>query len=440
MSNWTRITCALFLSFALCTQGSAKDAETIFAEANDYTVRIDVTISTAFIEDKKGAGHGAGFLIDRKRRWVVTNAHVAGHSPSLMEVITKDGTRVSARKVYVDPYIDVAIIELEEDVGSLKEASLGCKEEPGTGHPVGAYGHPWGLNFTGTQGVISGSTENWGPTHLQTDTPINGGNSGGPLISMKTGRVVGINTSSISDKDDQNTNFAVPIGQICRILILLKDGVDPSPPELQIDFYDTIDENDELVVARSFLSQAEIQLEEGDEIIAVGDQPVSNKSELIHWLRGTLDQANLKVRRNGQVIELNGQLIPAPNVVDRQGLIFSGVLFATPPFHDTSTFGSNLKIMVHHVERGSEGHGADVQYYDFIVRVDGSPLQSLAHLRQLLTSKNESTGEVQLDFLRISDLWGSGPIFESVRRDLKWSMPEVIGVWPDETTAALGGD
>jgi len=63
MSNWTRTTCALFLSFALCTQGSAKDAETIFAEANDYTVRIDVTISTAFIEDKKGAGHGAGFLV-----------------------------------------------------------------------------------------------------------------------------------------------------------------------------------------------------------------------------------------------------------------------------------------------------------------------------------------------------------------------------------------
>ena len=138
MSNWTRALCALFLGLAVSAQCNAKDAEDIFAKANDYTVRIDVTVSTAFIEENKGVAHGAGFLVDQERGWVMTNAHVASRSPSSLKVITKDGSRVTAQKVYVDPYVDMAIIKLDEDVASLKVASLDWKDEPGTGHPVGA--------------------------------------------------------------------------------------------------------------------------------------------------------------------------------------------------------------------------------------------------------------------------------------------------------------
>ena len=88
----------LVLSFALSMQCNAKDAEEVFAEANDYTVRIDVTINTAFSEDVRGAGHGAGFMVDRERRWVMTNAHVAGCSPSTLEVIAADGTRAGTKR------------------------------------------------------------------------------------------------------------------------------------------------------------------------------------------------------------------------------------------------------------------------------------------------------------------------------------------------------
>ena len=91
----------------------------VFAAANDYTVRIDVTINTAFSEDVRGAGHGAGFMVDRERRWVMTNAHVAARSPSTLEVVTADDSRIGARKVYVDPYIDLAIIELDDDFPAL---------------------------------------------------------------------------------------------------------------------------------------------------------------------------------------------------------------------------------------------------------------------------------------------------------------------------------
>ena len=426
----------LVLSFALSMQCNAKDAEEVFAEANDYTVRIDVTINTAFSEDVRGAGHGAGFMVDRERRWVMTNAHVAARSPSTLEVVTADDSSTGARKVYVDPYIDLAIIELDQNIPALKDVSLGCDQDPGTGHPVGAYGHPWGLNFTGTQGVISGSTERWGPTHLQTDTPINGGNSGGPLISMKTGQVIGINTSSINSEDDQNTNFAVPIVQACRILDLLREDVDPSPPALAVDFYDTVGENDKLLVARSFLSPQDIQLLEGDEIIAVGNRTVANVSELVHWLRGSLGDVHLQVRREEESIELVGRLTPAPNVVDRQGVSFSGVLFANSPIEFKNVFGESTAVMVHDIEEGSEGNGANIEVTDFLVRINGTPIRDLAQLRELLVSSGETSEKIQLDFLRISSAYGSGQLFESVRRDLKWTHPKDIGPWPRVQTAS----
>jgi S1-C subfamily serine protease len=435
MSNRVRACFVVMLSFALSSQCYARDAEQTFAEANKYTVRIDVTITTAFSEDRKGAGHGAGFLVDRKRRWVMTNAHVASRSPSTLEVIAADGSRAAAHKVYVDPYIDFAIIEIDEDIPALKEAPLGCKQDPGTGHAVGAYGHPWGLNFTGTQGVISGSTERWGPTHLQTDAPINGGNSGGPLISLKTGDVIGINTSSIASEDDQNTNFAVPIAQTCRIFDLLRNGIDPSPPALAIDFYDTVGEVDKLIVARSFLGPQDIQFEEGDEIVAVGDQTVENVSELIHRTRGNLDNVHLRVRRGSEIIELDGQLTPAPNTINRQGVLFSGVLFAESPFQ-YAVNGAETAVMVHDIERGTAGDGADIENYDFVVRVNGSPVSDLAQLRRLLAASGTSADKVQLDFLRISSDTDSGRLFESVRRDLKWSEPKNIGPWPVVEQAA----
>ena len=75
---------------------------------------------------------------------------------------------------------------------------MDCGTIPAVGHPVGAFGHPEDLRFTGTRGIISGFTSKFGEDRLQTDAPINPGNSGGPLISLETGKVVGINTDQLA--------------------------------------------------------------------------------------------------------------------------------------------------------------------------------------------------------------------------------------------------
>ncbi len=120
----------------------AADAEQVFQEASQYTVKIRARIETAFIEDQVGVNEGAGFLVDAERGWIVTNAHVVGHSPSTISVAFRDSTFINAQKVFVDPHLDLAVLAVEEIESGRSAAPLDCDKNPPIGHPVGAFGHP----------------------------------------------------------------------------------------------------------------------------------------------------------------------------------------------------------------------------------------------------------------------------------------------------------
>src|SRR5690606_40373664 len=124
-----------------------------------------------------------------------------------------DGTKTRAEKVYVDPYVDVAVIRYDQPGNDALPAELGCNDRPGVGHPIGAFGHPFGLNFTGTRGVVSGRTSRLGPAQLQIDAPVNGGNSGGPVISMVSGKVIGIRSEEHTSELQSRENL------VCRLLL-----------------------------------------------------------------------------------------------------------------------------------------------------------------------------------------------------------------------------
>jgi len=129
-------------------------------------------------------GLGSGFIVSADGI-ILTNAHVVGRSPSRVEVALYGQDFSEATKIYVDPYLDFAIIRVPQgvDTSGIEEPRLECDRIPSVGHPVGAFGHPWRLQFTGTRGIISGVTARFRTELLQTDAPINQGNSGGPLIS-----------------------------------------------------------------------------------------------------------------------------------------------------------------------------------------------------------------------------------------------------------------
>ncbi len=425
---------ALYITFASPTYAAI--AEDIFKQAPGYTVQIRTVVEMPFAEDRMTSTLGAGFVVDAERGWVMTNAHISARSPSRVRIAFRGGKYKPASKVYVDPYLDLAILQLSDSQRrDLKEAKLDCDEFPPIGHPVGAFGHPWGLYYTGTRGIISGLTGRVGGQMLQTDAPINGGNSGGPLISLESGKVVGINTSSVNDKDDQNTNFATPIKYACRVLELLRAGQDPSPPQLSTVFITDLDDRGELIVGKTYLGPKTIALQGGDRITAVVGVPgeVHNEGQLVDALRGRLDRFALRVIREGQEITLSGKLNPVGRVMARRGVYVSGVLFAPAGFRDEKELNVVRPLMVQHVDPGSLGESLDIKKWDLLLKVDGQPIRGLTDLHERVSAARKDERPVTLVFKRWSRK--RNRVYDYIERTMVIEEFEFVGPAPNKRVA-----
>ena len=423
----------LCLSVYLCLvpiRAFADPTEDIFGRAVLYTVQIKAAVPVPFEGEEQEAWRGAGFLVDRQRGWIMTNAHVASRSPSTMEVGFKDRDFVDAYKVYVDPYLDLAIIAI--DTSFIPPASvmpeLDCGDLPRVGHAVGAFGHPWGLSFTGTRGIISGITSRFLKEDLQTDAPINQGNSGGPLISLQHGKIVGINSATLAEKNAQNVNFVLPMKYACRILELLRAGRNPSPPELPVQFFKDVDERRELRVVNSFLDPEKLSLKPGDTILSVegNAEKLENETRLIHALRGRLENFSLVVKRGGNILRIKGSLEPKPYILERKGVYFSGILFGNIYYRDKKVVPIG-EIMVHSVQKGSIGNSSNIEKGDILDGVDGHDVQSLEDLYRGL-GRFKDHEKITLRLKRFADL-PVDSVFEYIEQtikveDLRWVSQE----------------
>ena len=88
-------------------------ADVILEEANQYTVKIRRGSTVGLNEDDGTSVQATGFLVDRGRGWILTNAHVASRSPATLIVSFKGEKYISARRVFVDRLLDVAVLEVE---------------------------------------------------------------------------------------------------------------------------------------------------------------------------------------------------------------------------------------------------------------------------------------------------------------------------------------
>lgn len=147
-------------------------------------------------------GSGTGFIIGDL---IITNSHVVG---GLKEVVisSKQIKRVIAQVIYDDPDYDLAFIDSRYEVikNPLKLSTNLVKN----GDTVIAIGHPYGLNYTSTEGIVSKSSRLYEDLeYIQIDAAINPGNSGGPLLNVY-GEVIGVNTFIIQNAN--NLGFALP--------------------------------------------------------------------------------------------------------------------------------------------------------------------------------------------------------------------------------------
>lgn len=407
---------ALFVSALAPLPSQAMFGEDPFAQALKYTVEIKSTIRWPLMEEKKGTAKGAGFLVDRQRGWIMTNAHVAGRSPSSLSLNFYGEDSVSAEKVYVDPYLDVAIVRI--DPASIpafaQEAKISrCDALPEIGTPVVAMGHPGGFSFTATKGVISGVTARMSTEFLQTDAPINPGNSGGPLISQDTGEIVGINTAII--KGSQNTNFAVASKYACSILGLLRENKDPSPLSNGWVLVKELNEPKQARIAAIRDGLSAMGALPADVFVSVGPKGVrpKNETQLVDALRG-LDSAEIIVRRGGADVSISGPIPKEPPVVSQKGLVISGALFGPVEANFQSEVRSG-SIMVHFVDEGGIAENAEISKGDFLASFDGQEPQSLAELATMVAAAKEK-GSATLLLRRVNA--SSSGLFGYVERSL----------------------
>jgi S1-C subfamily serine protease len=173
------------------------------------------------------ASQGSGFVVSPKG-YVLTSSHVitnAGeggksvHAASHVYVEFADRDRVSARVVGWDVFDDVGVLKVDPKEHPVAPVPLGESSAVVVGEPVAAIGAPFGNADSLATGVVSAVhrsidslTSSFSvPDAIQTDAPINHGNSGGPLFDAR-GRVIGINAQIRSDSGNaEGVGFAVPI-------------------------------------------------------------------------------------------------------------------------------------------------------------------------------------------------------------------------------------
>lgn len=155
------------------------------------------------------AGNGTGFYL-HDYDMIVTNDHVVDVFPEVT-VKGKGFEKFISRVWYTDRKHDLAFVEAPPG-HSLPTISLGTYENLKDGDEVVAIGHPYGLSYTATQGVISKVDRiRDGLRYIQIDAAINPGNSGGPLVDQQ-GNVIGVNSFIIRGGD--NLGFALPVNYL----------------------------------------------------------------------------------------------------------------------------------------------------------------------------------------------------------------------------------
>jgi S1-C subfamily serine protease len=153
---------------------------------------------------------GSSFIAwsDGSGTYLITANHVVGHEDGTNVTVSRKNGTWPADIVKKDPKHDLALLRMSAHPhGAAPLWETGVKKLPRPGDQVVLVGSPFGLGGTVTTGVISRVNKKV----IQTDAAANPGNSGGPLVDLKDGRVVGVLVAG----GGENINFAIPIGRAC---------------------------------------------------------------------------------------------------------------------------------------------------------------------------------------------------------------------------------
>jgi len=333
----------------------------LYSRANPSVVSIRVRIPAGnrpivgdFGQGQGGQGQfqmaaGSGFVFDNQGN-IVTNAHVV-QGADRVEVTFSDGNIMPATIKGIDLDSDLAVIQAQGDFSKYAALPLGDSDAVQVGDVVIAIGNPFEQAGTMTHGIISAlnrtvqglRTSGTGsfsiPGAIQTDAPLNPGNSGGPLIN-EFGQVIGVN-EQIEAPAGQSSgiSFAIPVNIVKKVApALIRDGkvdhpyVGISSTSLGLDLNQQLNlpantrgalitsVSPNSPAAKAGLKAASVNqsggtISGGDVIVAVDKQPVQSSDDLISYLFNKTNvgqTVTLTVLRNGKQQDVQVTLAARP--------------------------------------------------------------------------------------------------------------------------------
>ena len=170
---------------------------------------------------RSSLGSGSGFFVSNDG-FIITNNHVVAGDESV-SIRTHNGKTMLARVLETDKRKDLALLKVNEDgfrwlgLGNLSDAKIGSE--------VIAIGNPMSLDWSLTKGIVSAYRDDEGVTFIQTDAAVNLGNSGGPLIDLKSGKAIGINSQGFRKDVSEGLNFAIAAQEIYEAFPAYKKNI-----------------------------------------------------------------------------------------------------------------------------------------------------------------------------------------------------------------------
>lgn len=282
----------ILFTFLLCILACPAQAENptppIVEPALAHTLLIHTHISFGFNEEESGDFTGSGVLINAEKGIIVTNAHVAGRSPSSIMVQLPKGPFVAAHKIYIDPFLDIAFLSAELHPSS-PDPVLDCSVPLTLQTPLFAIGHPYNIPFQLTTGESLGTTVLDFVPYLHTSLNAVSGFSGSGVYSTGSGKMVGLATG-VLDAEPQH-NYSIPSADVCRLYNTLLQN-DSLPHKHLTAFHDnpfvfyTSQSDASLKVAKNIRQESSCsEVLPGDILTSINDHPLFHVSDVLHAIQ-----------------------------------------------------------------------------------------------------------------------------------------------------------
>ena len=418
----------LILSFA----AFPVEADDVIMKVTDASVKIRVELLHGFTEDDMSSGrwHGSGFVIDRDTGWIMTNAHVAGSGPAEITVqFADDSTRHAAERIFVDTRHDIAVIAMDPtDIPDEATAlEVDCSYELERGTEVVSVGHPEGHDFTVTLGVLSGiRTFDADPELYSTDVVVESGSSGGPVVSLETGKVLGIATSAY---DDSDIGLLTPAREACQISELLALDIDPSRPKLGFQMlYAEGQQTNE--IGQIFVEGLPVRV--GDRIVAIDNsawEPMRD-GELEDNLRQfQTAKIPMTVERNGAQIDVLLDNIKLGSLHARDWVHFSGLTFGEAKHQDGRYRNGRIRGSIIRVQSIDDAYfdTSDLGFGDYgvLLSADGEVFDTLLEFYRFLEGRRDESVRFVVRDWDLTDEWVGYPFaYEIDVEDLSSSLAD----------------